>query len=96
MLTDTVISIDSGKEYSICLTTKNLILERRLHKLQPPSKIPLFNFDPNYRQRAIKKREHICSKSVIMELTRNHSGGTKYALLSLNKNFIKFTRCNYH
>ena len=34
-------------------------------------------------KKIIKKREHICSKSVIMELTRNHSGGTKYALLSL-------------
>ena len=27
-----------------------------------------------------KKREHFCSKSVIMELTRNQNGGIKYAL----------------
>ena len=32
----------------ICLTAKNQTLERQLHKLQLPSKIPLFNFDPNY------------------------------------------------
>ena len=32
MLTDTVILIDSEREYYICLTTKNPILERRLHK----------------------------------------------------------------
>ena len=31
-----------------------------------------------------KKREHICSKSVIMELSRNQkNGGTRYALLQL-------------
>ena len=44
-------------------------------------------------KKILKKVEHICSKSYIMELTRNHDRRTKYALLSFYRRFTKFARC---